>query len=127
MLTLYHHWDSVCSFKVRMCLIEKQLDYQSRIVDLIQFQNLKPEYIALNPNGVVPTLKDDDQVIIESSIINEYLDDKYGTPSFSPSDPAAKARNVAASRVRILMKYVLRVGAFPTSPASSPALRSVLR
>ena len=80
MLTLYHHWDSVCSFKVRMCLIEKKLDYQEQVVDLIQFQNLDPAYIALNPNGVVPTLKDDDEIIIESSIINEYLEHKYDSP-----------------------------------------------
>ena len=98
MLTLYHHWDSVCSFKVRMCLIEKQLDYQEQIVDLIQFQNLDPAYIALNPNGVVPTLRDGDEVIIESSIINEYLEQKFEAPSFMPADPAARAR------MRVLIK-----------------------
>ncbi len=92
MLTLYHHWDSVCSFKVRMCLIEKQLEYQSHIVDLIQFNNLQPEYLALNPNGVVPTLKDDEHIIIESTIINEYLDDKFTTPSFIPADLLARAK-----------------------------------
>ena len=98
MLTLYHHWDSVCSFKVRMCLIEKKLDYQEQVVDLIQFQNLDPAYIALNPNGVVPTLKDDDEIIIESSIINEYLEHKYDSPCFMPADPAARAR------MRVLVK-----------------------
>jgi glutathione S-transferase len=98
MLTLYHHWDSVCSFKVRMCLIEKQLDYESEIVDLIQFNNLQAEYLALNPNGVVPTLKDDEQVIIESTIINEYIDDKFDSPSLIPSDPFARAN------MRVLVK-----------------------
>ncbi|NKB39326.1 MAG: hypothetical protein GKR93_19515 [Gammaproteobacteria bacterium] len=92
MLTLYHHWDSVCSFKVRMCLIEKNLEHESHVVDLIQFNNLQPEYLALNPNGVVPTLKDDENIIIESTIINEYLDDKYNTPSFIPADPVARAK-----------------------------------
>lgn len=91
MLTLYHHWDSVCSFKVRMCLIEKQLEYNSEIIDLIQFNNLQPSYLAINPNGVVPTLKDDDNVIIESTIINEYLDEKFTGPSFTPTDPVARA------------------------------------
>ena len=98
MLTLYHHWDSVCSFKVRMCLLEKQLEHESQIVDLIQFQNLRPEYIALNPNGVVPTLKDGDDVIIESTIINEYLDDKYDSTTFTPADPASRAK------MRVLVK-----------------------
>ncbi|MFT5132268.1 MAG: glutathione S-transferase [Gammaproteobacteria bacterium] len=92
MLSLYHHWDSVCSFKVRMCLIEKQLEYQSQIVDLIQFNNLQPEYLALNPNGVVPTLKDDEDIIIESTIINEYLDDKHKNPSLIPADPVLRAK-----------------------------------
>jgi glutathione S-transferase len=98
MLTLYHHWDSVCSFKVRMCLIEKQLDYQSKIIDLIQFSNLQADYLALNPNGVVPTLKDESQVIIESTIINEYIDDKFESPSLIPSEPVARAK------MRILVK-----------------------
>jgi len=98
MLTLYHHWDSVCSFKVRMCLIEKQLEHESKIVDLIQFNNLQAEYLALNPNGVVPTLKDDEQVIIESTIINEYIDDKFDSPSLIPIDPFARAN------MRVLVK-----------------------
>ena len=98
MLELYHDWDSVCSFKVRMCLLEKQLQYQGQIVDLIQFENLQPAYLALNPNGVVPTLKDGEDVIIESTIINEYLDDKFNTPSLIPADPLARAR------MRILVK-----------------------
>ena len=98
MLTLYHHWDSVCSFKVRMCLIEKQLEHESKIVDLIQFNNLQPEYLALNPNGVVPTLKDGDDVIIESTIINEYLEQKYDTPAMMPADPVERAK------MRILVK-----------------------
>lgn len=92
MLTLYHHWDSVCSFKVRMCLIEKQLEHQSEIIDLIQFKHLQPSYLSLNPNGVVPTLKDGNDVIIESTIINEYLDDKYTTASHIPEDPVARAK-----------------------------------
>lgn len=92
MLTLYHHWDSVCSFKVRMCLIEKQLEHESHIIDLIQFDNLQPEYLALNPNGIVPTLKDDGDVIIESTIINEYLEEKYPEHAFTPGDPLARAK-----------------------------------
>jgi glutathione S-transferase len=81
-----------------MCLIEKQLAYQSQIVDLIQFNNLQARYLALNPNGVVPTLKDDENVIIESTIINEYLDDKHNNPSLIPADFVQRAK------MRILVK-----------------------
>ena len=98
MLILYHHWDSVCSFKVRMCLLEKQLKYENRIIDLIQFNNLQADYLALNPNGVVPTLVDDNNVVIESSIINEFINDKYPTPSLIPADHYTRAK------MRILIK-----------------------
>lgn len=98
MLRLYHHWDSVCSFKVRMCLLEKQLEYQSQIIDLIQFNNLQPDYLLINPNGVVPTLVDEENIIIESTVINEYIDDKYTTPSLVPADHYSRAK------MRILVK-----------------------
>ena len=75
MIELYHFWSSVCSVKVRMCLEEKGAEWQSRYVDLFRFDQLRPEYLAINPDGVVPTLVHDGQPVHESSIINEYIDD----------------------------------------------------
>ncbi|GAA0373327.1 maleylacetoacetate isomerase [Bowmanella denitrificans] len=77
MLALYHEWDSLMSFKVRACLAEKQLAWQSRRVSLRDFEHLRPAYLALNPAGVVPTLVHNQQVICESSHINEYLDQAF--------------------------------------------------
>ena len=98
-IRLYHDWDSVCSFKVRMCLAEKELAWDSERIDLIAFENLSPSYLALNPNGVVPTLRDGDLVIIESSVINEYLDERYTAKPLASSDPAQRAA------MRIWVKY----------------------
>lgn len=92
MVTLYHFWDSFCSFKVRLALAEKRLDWTGEHVDLMRFENFRPEYLAVNPNGLVPTLVDGLDTIFESSIINEYLDDRYPQTPLRPAEPAARAR-----------------------------------
>ena len=74
MLDLYHNGASTCSQKVRMVLAEKALDYTSHVIDLIKGEQHDPGYVKLNPNHVVPTLVHDGAVIIESTLINEYLD-----------------------------------------------------
>lgn len=89
-LELYHFRDSVCSFKVRLCLAEKGLTWADRHVDLLKFEHLQPAYLALNPNGVVPTLVHHGRAIIESSAINEYLDEVFPSPPLKPADPAAR-------------------------------------
>lgn len=91
MLELYHAELSPCAQKVRMVLGEKRLDYQSHIVDILNKDNLKPEYLKLNPNGVVPTLVDDGAPIIESTLINEYLEDTHPQIPLRPSTPRACA------------------------------------
>lgn len=91
-IELYHFWDSFCSFKVRICLEEKGLRWTGHDVDLMKFDNLKPEYLAVNPKGVVPTLLHDGVLLPESSIINEFLDERYPDPSLRPADPMARAR-----------------------------------
>ncbi len=64
-LTLYHNDMSVCAQKVRLCLAEKQLAYEDKHLNLRAGDQKKPEYLALNPNGYVPTLVHDDFVVIE--------------------------------------------------------------
>lgn len=92
MLTLYHYWDSFCSFKVRLCLEEKGLEWRSENVNLMRFENLAPDYLAVNPDGLVPTLIHDRHTIVESSIINEYLDGVFPGPPLRPADEVALAR-----------------------------------
>ena len=91
-IELYHFWDSFCSFKVRICLEEKGLPWTGHHIDLMAFENLKPDYLAVNEKAVVPTLRHDGSLIPESSIINEFLDDRYPEPALKPTDPLARAR-----------------------------------
>ena len=86
MLTLYHGLASTCSKKVRMCLKEKGLEYESRLLDLQKYEQHDPDYLKLNPKGVVPTLLHDDKPIVESTLIIEYLDDAFTSPALKPSD-----------------------------------------
>ncbi len=90
MLELYHNAASTCSQKVRIVLAEKNLDYTSRPIDLISGEQHDPAYVKLNPNHVVPTLVDDGAVFIESSLINEYLDERYPEPPMRPADAAGR-------------------------------------
>lgn len=90
MLALYHNAASTCSQKVRLVLAEKNLAFESRELDLIAGEQHDPEYVKLNPNHVVPTLVHDGNVMIESSLINEYLDDAFpGVPMLS-ADPVKR-------------------------------------
>jgi glutathione S-transferase len=92
MLELYHGGHTTCSRKARLCLKEKGLPYKSHYLNLRAFEQHAPEYVALNPNGVVPTLIDDGVPIVESMLINEYLDEKYEQNRLRPTTPLGKAR-----------------------------------
>jgi glutathione S-transferase len=100
MLTLYTHPMSPCAQKVRIVLTEKDLAWEKYEVNLPEKENLTPEYLKLNPLGVVPTLVDDGKSIIESSIICEYLDDKFPDPRLRPDDP------YLGSQMRFWMKHI---------------------
>jgi len=100
MLELYTHPLSPCAQKVRILLAEKGLNFLSHHVDLPNKENLKPEYLRLNPLGVVPTLVHDGTPVIESSVICEYLDDAYPQIPMKPNSAYAKAQ------MRLWMKHV---------------------
>ncbi|MGI9380202.1 MAG: glutathione S-transferase family protein, partial [Methyloligellaceae bacterium] len=91
MLELYHHGSSVCSAKVRLVLAEKELSWHSHYLDILAGEHHTPEYLALNPKAVVPTLIHDGQVIRESTVICEYIDDVFPEPKLKPSNPVACA------------------------------------
>ncbi len=92
MLELYHGGHTTCSRKSRLCLKEKGLPYRSHFLNLRAFEQHAPEYVALNPNGVVPTLVDDGVPVIDSMLINEYLDEKFEGVRLRPAAPLGKAR-----------------------------------
>jgi glutathione S-transferase len=100
MLTLYDFGNSVCCQKVRITLVEKRLTWEPIKVDLFKAEQYDPNYLKLNPKGVVPTLVHDGVPIIESTLICEYLDETFPEPPLMPKDPAARAR------MRLWSKFV---------------------
>lgn len=113
MLTLYNAAHSTCSQKVRICLAEKRLPFEDIRLDLGKAkQHLKPDYLKLNPNGVVPTLVDDGRVVIDSSVICEYLEEKYPEVRLSPDDLVERAR------MRAWMRFLEEV---PTAAVRVPS------
>jgi glutathione S-transferase len=92
MIELYQSYLSTCSGKVRLVLEEKELDYSEIVINLQKGDQFDPDYIKLNPKSVVPTIIHDGQIIRESSVICEYLDDLGGAVSLRPSDPWKRAQ-----------------------------------
>jgi glutathione S-transferase len=112
MLALYHYEPYANSMKVMLCLKEKGLEFESRYVDLLKFEQHAPEFVALNPNGQVPVLVHDEAVITESTMINEYLEDAFAHVPLRPADPVERAHMRIWSKFvdDVLMPSVSRLG-----------------
>ena len=93
MLELYSYFRSSASFRVRIALNLKGLPYDYKGVHLLKEggMQLKPEYRALNADGVVPTLVVDGRPLIQSMAIIEYLDETHPEPALLPKDPLDRA------------------------------------
>jgi glutathione S-transferase len=100
MLELYHAEPAANSMKVLLCLKEKRLEFVSHYVDLLRFEQHRPEFVALNPNGQVPVLAHGGALITESTVINEYLEDVFPEVRLRPLNP------VQAAKMRIWSKFV---------------------
>ena len=115
-LVLYHAPQSTCSQRVRFVLRAKGIDFAEQRLDLFAGDQLQPDYLALNPNGVVPTLVHDGHVIIDSSVIMEYLDEVFAqAPRLVPEDPVARAA------MRSLMRFIDEV---PTPAVRVPSYQT---
>ena len=116
-ITLHYFPLSTTSQKVRLCLFHKGIEVAEQIVDLIKLDQLRPEYLALNPNGQVPTLVVDGQPLYESSIINEFLEELKPQPALLPP-PEDRVRR---ARIRMWTKYI---DTGPTIQIASPTYRA---
>jgi glutathione S-transferase len=99
MLKLYDYPDCPFCQKVRVILAEKDLEYEKIFVDLRKQEQKSPDFLRLNPYGKVPVLIDEEEVVYDSTVINEYLEDEYPLPRLMPEDSQGRAR------VRLLEDY----------------------
>ena len=97
---LYNAPQSTCSQRVRFVMNAKALPFEDRRLDLFSGDQLKPEYLKINPNGVVPALLHDGRAILDSAVIIEYLDEVIPAASFTPQDAVERAR------MRAMMRYI---------------------
>ena len=97
---LYNAPQSTCSQRVRFVMHAKALAFEDRRLDLFSGEQLKPEYLKINPNGVVPALLHDGRAILDSAVIMEYLDEVIPAASFTPQDAVERAR------MRAMMRYI---------------------
>ena len=118
MIELYHAWNSTCSQKVRLCLAEKHLAWTGHVLNLRQFDQVSPAFLAINPAAMVPVLIDGGVKVTESRIINEYLEDAYPAVPLLPRAAAERAK------VRAWTKYVDDV---PTEAVKIPSFMKNIR
>jgi glutathione S-transferase len=131
---------SLFSAKVRIALAEKKLDHE-----LIQvawsrakaYEPHHPEVVAQNPKRQVPVLVDGDVVVYDSTLICEYLEERYPQPRLFPTDPALRARcrqqEAAADEIwfphlwKLIEARVYRSGSEPAAQAATAALHELER
>jgi ganglioside-induced differentiation-associated protein 1 len=100
MLELYHHGSSACAAKVRFAFAEKGLEWTSHYLDLLKGEQFAPQFLAINPKAVVPVLIHDGEVVPESTVICEYVEEVFSDHPIYPDDPRLRAK------VRIWTKAV---------------------
>ncbi|MCB1857969.1 MAG: maleylacetoacetate isomerase [Gammaproteobacteria bacterium] len=90
-MELYSYFRSSAAYRVRIALHLKGLDYRYRSVNLLQEEEASAEYLAVNPQGLVPALNHDDRLIVQSMAICEYLEEIHPNPPLLPREPLARA------------------------------------
>ena len=97
---LYSYYRSSAAFRVRIALNLKEIDYVSVPVNLLRGEHKSSEYLAINPQGLVPALKvSGDQIITQSPAILEWLEENYPQYPLLPEDPALRALTRSLSSV----------------------------
>lgn len=92
MITLHHNDMSSCSQKVRFVLEEKKIPWTSEELNLRGGDQFREEYVALNPKAVVPTLIQDRDIVVESAVISQFLDESFPGRSMTPDNALDRAR-----------------------------------
>ncbi|MDG2533462.1 maleylacetoacetate isomerase [Sphingomonas sp. HITSZ_GF] len=98
-VTLHGYFRSGASYRVRIALNLKGIAYADAFHHLRKGEQNAPEYRALNPQGLLPSLEIDGAVLTQSLAICEYLDEVYPAPALLPADPVARAKVRAFAQV----------------------------
>ncbi|MDQ8756773.1 maleylacetoacetate isomerase [Sphingosinicella sp. LHD-64] len=117
---LYDYWRSSASYRVRIALNLKGVDYDRVPINLLENEQQADDYRARNPQGLVPTLEMDGQRLTQSLAVADWLDATIPQPRLLPADPADRAHVLAlaltiaadihpVNNLRIL-KYLTKLG-----------------
>ncbi|WP_417320111.1 glutathione S-transferase family protein [Emcibacter sp.] len=99
-VTLFHWEPNANSGKPMLALAEKGVEFKSHYLDLLNFDQHKPEYLEINPQGTIPAMLHGDRVLTESTAIMEYVDEAFDGPALMPADAYERLR------VRWWMKFM---------------------
>ena len=99
MLKLHGYFRSSAAFRVRIALNLKRLSYEQAFVHLRKNEQRAPDYLAKNPQGLVPLLEDGEARFVQSLAIIEYLDEIHPAPKFLPESPEDRARVRALAQI----------------------------
>jgi maleylacetoacetate isomerase len=98
-MRLYDYWRSSAAYRVRLALNFKGLSYEQIPIDLRAGAQRTPDFLEINPQGLVPVLEDDGVVLTQSLPILNYLEERYPEPALLPKDlpGRAKSRGIAVA------------------------------
>jgi len=91
-MKLYGYFRSSAAFRVRIGLALKGLAYDNAFIHLRKGEQARPDYLGLNPQGLVPSLQDGPHMLTQSLAILEYLEETHPQPPFLPAAPPDRAR-----------------------------------
>ncbi len=77
---------------MRIALAEKKISWEPILVNLRAKEQKRPEFLALNPHGKVPVLVDGETLVYDSTIVNEYLEERYPEPALTYPDPSQRSK-----------------------------------
>jgi maleylacetoacetate isomerase len=118
MLKMYGFWRSAAAFRVRIAMNMKGMPFTETMIDLDAGVQHSPDYVAVNPQAVVPSLiLEDGTMLSQSMAILEYLEETHPTPALLPADPLGRAR----------VRALALIFAADHHPLIPPRIRAYLR
>jgi GSH-dependent disulfide-bond oxidoreductase len=99
-VVLYHWEPNANSGKPMLALMEKGVVFESRYLDMLQFDQHKPEYLKINPQGTIPAMTHGDHMLVESTAIMEYVNEAFAGPALMPENARDRWR------IRWWMKFM---------------------